>query len=253
MTGLPLSETTLIERARGGDVDAFTTLVEAHADRLYRALRGFALDAEEAEEVAQEVFVRAWCAIGRFEGRSQFSTWLYRIAFNEAQRCLSRRPRRTGTLDATERDAFDALPDQARLGPEAQVLDGELQATIARALTQIPPPWRAAVVLRDIEGLSTEEAAAAVGIRVAAFKSRLHRGRMELRSLLEPYLAVDPQTAAAERSTVTDPATMPKPLRKPLFPTSERQPSAPRGDQRAEHVLVDGRRELLRRRRRKQS
>jgi RNA polymerase sigma-70 factor (ECF subfamily) len=70
---------------------------------------------------------------------------------------------------------------------------------VARALAQIPAPWRAAVVLRDIEGLSTEEAAAACGIRVAAFKSRLHRGRMALRGLLEPYLAADADATPGDR------------------------------------------------------
>jgi RNA polymerase sigma-70 factor, ECF subfamily len=213
MKNLPLSETTLIELARAGDVDAFTMLVETHADRLYRALRSFALNAEEAEEVAQEVFVRAWRAIGRFEGRSQFSTWLYRIAFNEAQRWLSRRPRHAGTVDLTDQDIIDAVPDQPRLGPDARALDRELQATIASALAQVPAPWQAAVILRDIEGLSTEEAAAATGIRVAAFKSRLHRGRMELRSLLEPYLAVESQTTPADGSARTDTATTPRPSR----------------------------------------
>jgi RNA polymerase sigma-70 factor (ECF subfamily) len=205
----------LIQLARAGDVDAFTTLVETHADRLYRALRSFALDAQEAEDVAQEVFVRAWRAIGRFEARSQFSTWLYRIAYNEAQRCLSRRPRQTGSLELTEQDTIDAVPEQPRLGPEARALDREFQTTIARALTQIPAPWRAAVVLRDIEGFSTEEAAAATGIHVGAFKSRLHRGRMELRSLLEPYLAAESHTAAADRSTLVAPVREPKPSRNP--------------------------------------
>ena len=91
MTGADSSEHELIRRARAGDQDAFAELVVAHADRVYGALRRFGLDADEADEVAQEVFVRAWRGLARFEERSQFSTWLYRIAFNEAQRRLSRR------------------------------------------------------------------------------------------------------------------------------------------------------------------
>jgi RNA polymerase sigma-70 factor (ECF subfamily) len=78
-----------------------------------------------------------------------------------------------------------------RLGPEAQALDHEFQQTLEQALRELPDEWRAAVVLRDIEGLSTEEAAHVIGVRKAAFKSRLHRGRMQLRGLLEPYLDLE--------------------------------------------------------------
>jgi RNA polymerase sigma-70 factor (ECF subfamily) len=81
-----------------------------------------------------------------------------------------------------------SLPGAEHLGPEAQALDHEFEAVLKRALAELPAQWRAAVVLRDIEGLSTEEAADVVGIRQAAFKSRLHRGRMQLRALLAPYL-----------------------------------------------------------------
>ena len=81
-----------------------------------------------------------------------------------------------------------SLPEAEHLGPEARALDREFAAVLERALAELPGQWRAAVVLRDIEGLSTEEAAGVVGIRQAAFKSRLHRGRMQLRALLAPYL-----------------------------------------------------------------
>jgi RNA polymerase sigma-70 factor (ECF subfamily) len=83
------------------------------------------------------------------------------------------------------------LAESSRLGPEARALDREFEQTLERALDRLPPEWRAAVVLRDIEGLSTKEAAEVVGVREAAFKSRLHRGRMQLRSLLEPYLELE--------------------------------------------------------------
>ena len=91
MTGAASSERELIRRARAGDQDAFAELVATHADRVYAMLRRLGLDADEADEVAQEVFVRAWRGLERFEERSLFSTWLYRIAFNEAKRRLSRR------------------------------------------------------------------------------------------------------------------------------------------------------------------
>ena len=185
-------EARLLDRARGGDEQAFGQLVEIHSDRVYRTLRRFGLDADEAGEVAQEVFLRAWRGLDRFEGRSQFSTWLYRIAFNEAQRRLSRRrPAPAGAGAGGDPDGPDpiaSIPDSPEHGPDARALDRELGEAVDAALSQLPPELRAAVILRDLEGLSTNEAAAAVGVRPAAFKSRLHRGRIALRPLLAPYI-----------------------------------------------------------------
>jgi RNA polymerase sigma-70 factor, ECF subfamily len=193
-----LSEHDLIARARGGDQDAFAELVMRHADRVVAVLRRFGLEAGEADDVAQEVFLRAWRGLERFEERSRFSTWLYRIAFNEAQRRLARRtlPRAQPPPDARQGDTPDpvaALPEPAESGPEAKALAGEFERHLEAALNELPAEWRTAVVLRDIEGLSTHDAAEVAGVGEAAFKSRLHRGRMQLRALLEPYLGLEPR------------------------------------------------------------
>jgi RNA polymerase sigma-70 factor (ECF subfamily) len=116
---------------------------------------------------------------------------VYRIAFNEAQRRLSRPAPPRAEVDPDRDDPVVSLPEAAQLGPEARALDHEFQRALEQALAQLPHELRAAVVLRDIEGLSTQEAAQVVGARQLAFKSRLHRGRMQLRDLLEPYLELE--------------------------------------------------------------
>jgi RNA polymerase sigma-70 factor (ECF subfamily) len=178
-----LSEDTLVQRAAGGDMAAFEELVMRHADRLFASLRRFGLDDAEAQEVAQETFLRAWRSLPRFERRSRFFTWLYRIGFNEAQRRLARRPVAAMTVSPDEQ-----LADE-RPGPVEQVEVKELRKALERALGELPVDLRAPVVLRDIEGFSTSEAASILDLGEPAFKSRLHRGRMALRGLLTPWIA----------------------------------------------------------------
>jgi RNA polymerase sigma-70 factor (ECF subfamily) len=180
------SEEALVERARNGEMDAFEELVMLYADRLLATLRSFGLTDAEAQEVAQETFLRAWRSLPRFEGRSRFFTWLYRIGFNEAQRRLARRPP-AGSLSSDE-PPFENVVDR-RPGPDAVAEADELRATLRRALRELPNDLRAPVVLRDVEGLSTREAASVLQIGEGAFKSRLHRGRMALRALVAPWIA----------------------------------------------------------------
>jgi RNA polymerase sigma-70 factor (ECF subfamily) len=190
MTGLPdapaTSDEALVERARDGDMAAFEELVMRHADALYGSLRRFGLDEDEAGEVAQETFLRAWRGLGRFEGRSRFFTWLYRIGFNEAQRKLARRPA-AGAVVSTEERPLEEIADPGP-GPARSTENADLRAALADGLRELPPSLRAPVVLRDVEGLSTEEAASVLDLGEAAFKSRLHRGRMALRALMGPRL-----------------------------------------------------------------
>jgi RNA polymerase sigma-70 factor (ECF subfamily) len=187
----PSDERALRQRARAGDEDAFARLVASHSERVYGALRRFGLGPSEAEEVAQEVFLRAWRGLDGFEGRAQLSTWLYRIAFNEAQRRLGRAEPAAPATDPTGEDPLRAIPAPRSDRPDAQLAGRELRRALEHALAELPADLRAAVVLRDLEGLSTAEGARVVGAREAAFKSRLHRGRMRLRTLLEPYLDDD--------------------------------------------------------------
>jgi RNA polymerase sigma-70 factor, ECF subfamily len=184
----PDDDAALVRRASEGDMKAFEELVMRHADGVYVVLRRFGLDDDEARDVAQETFLRAWRGLPRFEGRARFFTWLYRIAYNEAQRRLSKRPPAGAVVSTEDRPLDDLAADTP--GPDEEVEREELRAALAAALRELPVDLRAPVVLRDVEGLSTREAASVLDLGEAAFKSRLHRGRMALRRLLGPRLSL---------------------------------------------------------------
>jgi RNA polymerase sigma-70 factor (ECF subfamily) len=176
----------LVERAQAGDRGAFEELVRRHADRLYAVIVRLVDDRHEAEEVTQEAFLRAWRGIARFKGDAQFFTWLYRIGVNEARRRTSRRP--PARVESLEEEAVD--PADLRPGgrPDNQAEHSDLRAALERAVRTLDPDYRTPLILRDVEGLSTAEAAAIMGLREAAFKSRLHRARLAVRNAVEKYL-----------------------------------------------------------------
>jgi RNA polymerase sigma-70 factor, ECF subfamily len=176
------TEAALLARAKAGDVGAFEQLSAAYADRLFMLLLRLLGDRAEAEDVAQEVMLRAWQGIGRFQGRSSYFTWLYRIAVNEANRALDKRSRRPAGTSIGPDEL--QLPDTPALEPARQAEASELRRALARALGELPPPLRTAIVLRDVEGLSTQEAAEIAGIGQAAFKSRLHQARLRVRAAI---------------------------------------------------------------------
>jgi RNA polymerase sigma-70 factor (ECF subfamily) len=178
-------ESALVALARDGDRAAFEQLVVRHVDRLYAAVLRLCADPSEAEDVVQDSFLRAWRGIGRFEGRSLFSTWLYRIGVNEARRRAARRPP-GGAVRSLEHEPIDGAPDWSE-APEPRAEQGELRGVLERAVRALPPDHRAPVVLRDVEGLSTHEAAAVMELSEAAFKSRLHRGRLAVRRALDEH------------------------------------------------------------------
>lgn len=179
-------ERALIDAALDGDRGAFDVLVRRHADRLHAVVRRFSASESDAEEATQEAFVRAWRSLGRFRGDARFFTWLYRIGVNEAKRIGERAPS-AGTVASVEERPVDHLGDP-RPGPGRSAEAGELRDVLEQAVRALPEKYRAAVILRDVEGLSTTEAAGLLGLREAAFKSRLHRGRMALREDVASYL-----------------------------------------------------------------
>lgn len=175
----------LVERSQRGDREAFEELVRRHAERLYAVVVRFVADGEEAEEVTQEAFLRAWRSIGRFRGQSQFFTWLYRIGINEAKRRASRRPP-AGFFSSSDEDPMSETPDWSE-APQPRLEQSDLRGALERAIRQLPMRYRAAVILRDVEGLSTREAAEVLDLSEAALKSRLHRARLAVRRSLDDY------------------------------------------------------------------
>jgi RNA polymerase sigma-70 factor (ECF subfamily) len=176
----------LVARAREGDQGAFEQLVRMHADRLYAVVLRVSGDRHEAEEVVQETFLRAWRNIGRFQGRSQFFTWLYRIGVNEARRSQERR--RTRPQSASLADAEIQVPDE-RQAPATRAEAHELRRALEAAILALPLDYRMPLVLRDVEGLTTAQAAAVMELGEAAFKSRLHRARLAVRAAVEDFVA----------------------------------------------------------------
>jgi RNA polymerase sigma-70 factor (ECF subfamily) len=176
------TETGLLARAQAGEIAAFEQLSGAYADRLFMLLLRLLGDRGEAEDVAQEVMLRAWQGITRFKGSSSYFTWLYRIAVNEANRALAKRARRPASLQIGPQDL--RLPASPADDPARQAESAELRQALAGALAGLPPPLRTAIVLRDVEGFSTQEAAEIAGIGQAAFKSRLHQARLQVRAAI---------------------------------------------------------------------
>jgi RNA polymerase sigma-70 factor (ECF subfamily) len=179
-------ESDFVRRAKAGDRGAFEQLVHLHADRLHAVVLRISGDRHDAEEIVQEAFLRAWRGIGRFQGHSQFFTWLYRIGVNEAKRYHERRSARSA--DTRLDDAPRELPDE-RQAPHLRAEERDLRRALEQAILALPMEYRMPLVLRDVEGLSTADASAVMELSEAAFKSRLHRARLAVRSAVEDLVA----------------------------------------------------------------
>lgn len=170
--------------AQQGDRGAFEDLVRRYSPRLQMVLLRIIREPEAAQDAAQDALLRAWQNIDRFQARSGFFTWLTRIGINEAYRTIGRK------------ESAAALPLDDAVGeripgwgerPDEVFASREFLAAIEQALSKLPVEYREAVVLRDVEGFSTSEAAEMLGVGERALKSRLHRGRMALRAQLDGY------------------------------------------------------------------
>ena len=194
---VPSAEEQFLERLRAGEASAFNRLVEERHGDIYALLYRLTEDPEEARDLTQETFLQAFRHLASFRGDADLRTWLYRIAVNQARnrwRWWKRRRRdRTVSLDAPVSEEIDAplsagLAGDEGLDPERQALLREREQALHAALKSLSRPYREVIVLRDIEGLSYEEVAAALDLNVGTVKSRLNRGRTELRRRLEGSL-----------------------------------------------------------------
>src|SRR6201987_4394960 len=181
----------LVNRARAGDVQAYEKLVKQYDRQVFRIAQHITQNREDAEDVVQDAFLKAYEKLDQFQGNSKFYTWLVRIAVNESLMRL--RKRRTGKMvsidediDTEEgsvpRDLADWAPD-----PEQNYTQSELAEILRKTIQGLPPGFRIVFVLRDVDGLSTEETAETLGLSVPAVKSRLLRARLQLRERLSRY------------------------------------------------------------------
>ena len=182
----------LVERAQRGDKHAFELLVSKYQRKLSRLLSRFVKDQAEVEDVAQEAFVKAYRALPSFRGDSAFYTWLYRIGINTAKNYLVALGRRAPTVtdfDAQEAEEFDG-GDQLRdiNTPESLLMTKQIANTVNEAMEQLPEELRAAIQLREIEGLSYEEIAAAMDCPIGTVRSRIFRAREAIAERLRPLL-----------------------------------------------------------------
>jgi RNA polymerase sigma-70 factor (ECF subfamily) len=188
------AEVMLIERLRAQDTSVLGTLMERYSSRVYRVAFGITRSHGDAEEVVQDVFVTLFRKIDSFEGRASLGTWLYRVAANAA---LIKRRGKRAEVEVHLEDYLPAFKaDGHREGdrgllladwsgtPERELLSGEARAILEEGLALLPDHYRAILILRDVEELSNEDVAEALGESVASVKSRVHRARMALREVL---------------------------------------------------------------------
>ncbi len=181
----------LVRLAKQNDAGAFGQLALEYQNKIYRLARRMTQTDEDAEDVLQEAFIKAFKSLPGFKGESKFSTWLYRITVNLALMKLRRKKIDSVSLDepvATDEGSIQREIEDEALGPLEELIESESMEVLDEAINELPKAYRVVFVLRHVEGLSTEETAKIVGISVPAVKSRLHRTRLLLREKLLAHL-----------------------------------------------------------------
>lgn len=189
--GATVDELALVQAAKSGDLGAFEQLVKLYDRNVFRIAQHITHNREDAEDVVQDAFLKAYENLGQFQGQSKFYTWLVRIAVNEAlMKLRKRRSDKIVSLDENIETEEDSMPREvADWSPNpAQLFDqAQLKEILGKVIQGLPPGFRTVFVLRDVEGLSTEETAEALDLSIPAVKSRLLRARLQLRERLNKY------------------------------------------------------------------
>ncbi|HKZ41253.1 MAG TPA: sigma-70 family RNA polymerase sigma factor [Candidatus Hodarchaeales archaeon] len=189
-----LPDNELVLKAQQGDKKSFAVLAIRHSQKVYRMAWGVLRNEADAEEIAQESFMKALEKISSFRGEAQFSTWLIQITLNEARMRLRKyRPRLHESIDEVSDDTDEFRPKDLRdwrLNPEERLSQRELQILLEKSMGKLSRKYREILLLRDVELLSNGEAARVLGISLAAAKSRSSRARLMMREFLTPYLKV---------------------------------------------------------------
>ena len=202
-----LDDLSLVHACKKGAVNAFEQLVKRYDARLFRIAQHITHNPEDAEEAVQEAFLKAFRNLSSFQEKSQFSTWIFRITVNESlMKLRKQRYAKQVSIDsdahAPEAIMADEIADWAP-NPEQLYGTSELRSILRSQLQELPPSLRVTFVLRDIEGLSTEEAAEVLAVTVDAVKARLWRARIKLRQLLTRYFALSHRQVEGGIGTTT--------------------------------------------------
>jgi RNA polymerase sigma-70 factor (ECF subfamily) len=177
-------DVALVERHRCGDLQAFDEVYDRFGEMVYNLALRLAGNREEAADLTQEIFLRIYRHLGGFGGRSTLKTWVFRIAINHCRDRLSRHVPTMQSIDDRYEEGSVSIADPSR-GPEELAVAADQGRRVMEGLARLPQVFREAVVLRDLEGLSYEEIAEVLGVRVGTVRSRIARGRDQLRDLLE--------------------------------------------------------------------
>jgi RNA polymerase sigma-70 factor (ECF subfamily) len=181
-------ETELISRCQRGDQEALKGIFEKYQKKVYRIAFGVVRQREEALDIVQEVFIKLFRSIKNFKGRSQFYTYLYRMTMNTA----IDHARKTGkqSMSSLDEEGSFEPSDELEKGPERILLQKELEERVKLAMEKLPPEQRAAIIFKDVEGLSYQEMAEAMGCSIGTVMSRLHYGRKRMQELLKDYVGL---------------------------------------------------------------
>lgn len=183
-----MEEKELVRLACAGDAEAFGELVSRYQNKVFHLAFGFTRDQAAADDLAQEIFLKAYLALPGFRGQAEFSTWLYRLAINHIKDYLRKMKKRIQREERLEETKVSLMPDEGESKEEEEELMERRRQLVAKVMATLPEKYRLVLTLRDVEGLAYEEIASLLGTSLGTVDSRLHRARKLLREKMEPFL-----------------------------------------------------------------